>query len=345
MEALFLDVGFGTSNVILTGSGSAIVIDAGKQSRETLAALKKFSICRIDSLVISHWHADHMGGALGVMREYAGNIGKIWFPFDSAFQKTELWAEILRHEANGDILQEDIESLMIQSAGVREIWSSPAHQASLQIVSPCFMEVLRANAAADSNATSGILVLRVGGRCIVFGGDAVLSQWQDARRRLGQPIYADVVAIPHHAGVCWPTYFTPAQIESALDVLYSDVVRPKVAVISTGTRPGKHHPREDVVKALRRASSKILCTQMTHRCTSDLEAARALQQGSVVKSAGGRSSPLAVLTNSGHSNHVACAGSVFVDLAASGATVHQIVTHDAFLPLIPVSKKNRPLCQ
>jgi hypothetical protein len=44
MDVLLVDVGFGTCNVILIGSGEAIVIDAGERSKEVLAVLHHFSV-------------------------------------------------------------------------------------------------------------------------------------------------------------------------------------------------------------------------------------------------------------------------------------------------------------
>lgn len=344
MEVLFLDVGFGTSNLILTGSGSAIVIDVGKQFQQTRAALSQFSVSRIEHLILSHWHADHIGGGRAFLRAFSGRIGKIWFPFDDAFKRTTLWDEVVEQVRIGALSEENVKALQVDSPKVRPIWASAARGARLEIISPCFMEVMTGVAAGDPNATCGILVLRVGKRAVVFGGDALLSQWQSAKKRVGEVLEADVLAVPHHAGIIWPANLTPRQIEIALEVLYSQVVKPKVAIISTGTKPGVHHPRADVIRALKRAGAKVMCAQMTKRCTSNLEGSRTLQSQTVQRSALGRSSPLRLVTSSGASNHVACAGSVLVEITATGLTVHQLSSHDAFVRIVPTSAKAGPMC-
>lgn len=344
MEVLFLDVGFGTSNVILTGSSSAIVIDVARQFQQTQAALNQFAVTRIDHLILSHWHEDHLGGALAFLRAFRGRIGMVWFPFDERFKESKLWAELVDQVRTGALGQSDVRALMVDSFGVRTLWTSRPRQARLEIVSPCFMESLTGVAANDPNASCGILVLWVGDRAVVFGGDALLSQWQSARERVGDVIQAEALSVPHHAGVIWPSNLTAQQVDRALDVLYSQVVQPKVAIISTGTRPGNDHPRSDVIRALRRAGAKVLCTQMTRRCTSDLERTRLLQLQTVARSAPGRSSPVRSAKSSGASNHVACAGSVFLELATTGSTVHQLASHDTFLASVPCSAKRSPMC-
>jgi beta-lactamase superfamily II metal-dependent hydrolase len=317
MDVLLVDVGFGTCNVILTGSGEAIVIDAGERPKEVLAVLHYFSVRRIRHFIISHWHDDHVGGAPGVLRAYPERIGTIWFPSDARFKRTRFWKALVAESEAGRLQYNQIEALMVGGGGTRQIWGSGVYDADLTIVSPCFMEMNRGIAAGNPNATCGILILRVGGRYIVFAGDATLAQWQEVVKRVPVPIRAEALAVPHHAGIMWPDRWTPAQVQTALGKLYTKVVRPKIAVISAGTRPGTKHPREDVVAALRKAHAAVMCTQMTERCTSDLEGTRKLQTALPVV-APGRSSPKPTKTH-GKANHVACAGSIIVELLSRPA--------------------------
>ncbi len=344
MDIVFVDVGFGTCNLILAGSGEAIVIDAGERTKEPLAVLHHFGVSRIRHLIVSHWHEDHVGGATGLLRAYSNNINTIWFPGDDAFRKTEFWRALVDETRAGRIKDEQIKQLTLAGTAARQIWSSGVHDADLKLVSPCFMEASRGVAAGDSNATCGILVFRAGGRFVVFAGDATLAQWQEVQKRMTVPILAEVLAVPHHAGIMWPGHWSAAQIRTALDNLYARIVRPRVAIISAGTRPGEKHPREDVVGALARAKCTVMCTQMTGRCTSGLEAARKLQTSLPVP-APRRSSTTPLKTQSGKSNHVACAGSIVVEFLPTGATIHQLSAHQKFVNSLPNKQGALPLCR
>ena len=76
-ECWFLDVGQGTSNVILLGGGRAIVIDCGPRgSRETLAVLTRY-VDTIEALIISHNDADHDYNTPRIMKFAHGLAGTI----------------------------------------------------------------------------------------------------------------------------------------------------------------------------------------------------------------------------------------------------------------------------
>ena len=61
MEVYFVDIGKGTSNLILLGQSRTIVIDCGKNSGILLQLLKRFHVQEIDRLILSHNHDDHVG--------------------------------------------------------------------------------------------------------------------------------------------------------------------------------------------------------------------------------------------------------------------------------------------
>jgi competence protein ComEC len=344
METLFVDVGFGTCNVILTGSGEAIVLDTGKGSQVPIALLNQFSVKRISHLIISHWHDDHFRGVSGLVRAFSGKIKNVWFPFDPAFQDTEVWETLCGEVETGAMEKEQLQPLTIDGKKPRWLWYSLRFDADLSVISPCYMENLEGVEIEDSNATCGILVLRVGPRLIVFGGDAMLGQWQRLPKRVPTPLVAEVLAVPHHAGIIWPPHWSDANVQKALNLLYTKIVQPRVAIISAGTRPGDDHPRKNVIEALRAVKSDVMCTQMTARCTSDLETSRKMQ-ASLPLVAPGRSSRKLSLNKAKKSCHVACAGSVLVELKKTGATIHQMPSHQKFVNSIPNKIGDKPMCR
>lgn len=344
MDIVFVDVGFGANNIILTGSGEAIVIDAGERLGEPLKVLQKYGVKRISHLILSHWHDDHYGGATGLLQHFGRAVSKVWFPFDHKFQDTPFYGALCEAVNNGDLDLEDMQPLVLTEKAPRVIWSSSAFDGDLSLIAPSCFENMKGVASKKPNATSGILMLRRGTRAIVFAGDAELEQWQEVPNRIKTPIQADAFAVPHHAGIMWKHHWKVPQIEKALETLYSKIVQPRVAIISTSTHPGEKHPREEVIKALSNAKASIMCTQMTHRCSDDLEKARSLRQSLPIV-VPGRSSSRPVKSGIPASpTNVACAGSVFVEMRDGGTTVHDITPHSAFVTKNAIGKVT-PLCK
>ncbi|WP_338773192.1 ComEC/Rec2 family competence protein [Nocardia vulneris] len=65
------DVGQGDGLALSTGDGSAVVIDVGPEPRHIRMCLNRLGIFRIDLLVLTHPHADHIGGLTGALEDRA----------------------------------------------------------------------------------------------------------------------------------------------------------------------------------------------------------------------------------------------------------------------------------
>ncbi|MGB3829802.1 MAG: ComEC/Rec2 family competence protein, partial [Ornithinimicrobium sp.] len=61
------DVGQGDAIVLSTGPGSAIVVDVGQEAEPIADCLQDLGITRVDAVVLSHFHRDHVGGLAGVL--------------------------------------------------------------------------------------------------------------------------------------------------------------------------------------------------------------------------------------------------------------------------------------
>ena len=75
LEATFLDVGQGDATLIKTPDGHTLLVDAGPRTdrfdagrRIVVPYLKRNQIDRLDGLVLTHAHADHIGGAASILR-------------------------------------------------------------------------------------------------------------------------------------------------------------------------------------------------------------------------------------------------------------------------------------
>ncbi|MCK9793164.1 ComEC/Rec2 family competence protein [Isoptericola sp. 4D.3] len=62
------DVGQGDSMAVRTGPASAIVVDVGPDGAAAGRCLDRLGVTTVDLLVLSHFHADHVGGLAAVLR-------------------------------------------------------------------------------------------------------------------------------------------------------------------------------------------------------------------------------------------------------------------------------------
>ena len=63
----FVDVGQGDAELIITPHGNTILIDGGEKGSGIIAYLAKVGIKKIDIMVATHPHSDHIGGLVEVL--------------------------------------------------------------------------------------------------------------------------------------------------------------------------------------------------------------------------------------------------------------------------------------
>ena len=70
-EFIFFDVGQGDASLIRTESGCVLIDTGTNLSEDTLAAsLEWLGVRRIDCLILTHAHEDHIGGADRILRDF-----------------------------------------------------------------------------------------------------------------------------------------------------------------------------------------------------------------------------------------------------------------------------------
>jgi competence protein ComEC len=348
VEVYFADVGQGTSNVVLLGGRRAVVIDCGgMQSLTVLKLLQFFGVDELTRLVISHNDADHVGAAVAILTAYQGRIGRVFFLQDHKLQQTEFWARVNEQIQAGRLRADQLQRLE-RKQRPEVLFRDAGTGGEILILAPTFVQNLHALGRRDANATSGIVLLRVGARKVVFAGDSTISQWRQVRAAAGRPVHCDALATSHHGGTIWRPR-SPGEADSAyaarvaadLDWLYSDAVRPDYAVISVGSRNQHRHPDPKVMQALLRAGVLPVCTQITPGCANDLESLRPGVLIPLHPPVPGRSSPSRqITTKAQRSKNVACAGTIVADITEDHFEIRRLAEHQAAVDHLP-----HPLCR
>jgi competence protein ComEC len=234
----FIDVGQADSALVVSGDAT-MLIDGGNVADSSLiyAFLKERGIARLDYIVGTHAHEDHIGGLAGALN-YA-EVGVAYCPvtdFDSkAFRD---FAKYLGEQGKSITVPKHGEKFKLGGAEV-------------QILGP----IKESN---EPNNTSVVLKITYGDTSFLFTGDAERAEEADILEA-GYDLSATVLKVGHHGGETSTTY--PFLRE----------IMPKYAVISCGANNQYGHPREDVLSRLRDADVTIYRTDLqgTITATSD----------------------------------------------------------------------------
>ncbi|MFI6097513.1 DNA internalization-related competence protein ComEC/Rec2 [Lentzea sp. NPDC051213] len=225
------DVGQGDALVLATDdSDRAVVVDTGPDPGAVDRCLKTLGIKRIPLVVLTHLHADHVGGLPAVLTGRA--VGAV--AVGPLKEPAWAWREVgVQARARGVRVLEP-------KAGERFAWPG----LEVEVMGP-----RRPPVAADTNTTVNdySLVLRAhtaAGRVLLTGdvelaGQAALLGERDLR--------AEVLKVPHHGS----RYSLPAFLKA---------VRPRVALVSVGTGNRYGHPSPHVIDELRAGGAVVLRT-------------------------------------------------------------------------------------
>jgi competence protein ComEC len=339
-ECWFLDVGQGTSNVVLLGDGRAIVIDCGpRYSKQTNQLLAQQYVHTIEMLIISHNDSDHDFNVSQILGQYRKATKRILFLQDRAATKNTMSRTfaVLKNADYGDFPSP--ERLETKVGTTEELLSQGG--VTLSVLYPDFITNLEAQTARRPNQASAILRLSCGGRRVVFSGDATIEAWEWLAHKLPEaiPLRCDIVTIPHHGGALSDSGTDEAAQQHRL---YTDLIRPQFGIVSVGTLNPYGHPNASTIGALLDAGVTVLCTQMTRKCCGDLEAIRSSRGTLPVPS---RSTETPSTRHTRKSKHVACFGSIVVEVSKRHLKISNLNRHVQAMEAFSKFESFRPLCR
>lgn len=235
----YIDVGQGDSILIQQGSQNMLIDTGTNDSTNTLMSyLQKQGIKKIDYLVLTHPHEDHIGGADAVIKGF--DIGTVYMPKITTTTKTF----------------KDVVAAM-QQKNLKATEPQPGSTFKLGEANCEFQGPISSN-KEDLNTYSIVLKLTFGSNKFLFTGDAQTSNEQ-AMASEGYDMTADVLKVGHHGS------------HTSTSQAFLDKVNPKYAVISCGKGNDYGHPHKEVIQRLQAKNIPVYRTDEcgTVICTSD----------------------------------------------------------------------------
>lgn len=223
----FLDVGQGDSIFIELTDGKSMLIDASTaEYGEGIADyIKDNGYSKIDYLVATHPHADHIGGMQDVVEQL--EIGEIYMPKASSTTKT--YKNLLKAiKAKGN-------KINTAKAG-NTIYSDSS--LGIDILAP------NSDSYEEINDYSVVIKLVYGSKSFLFTGDAEkLSE-----NEITADVSANVLKVGHHGS------------STSSSDKFIKRVNPEYAVISCGEGNSYGHPHKETIKTLNKYDVEIFRT-------------------------------------------------------------------------------------
>ena len=216
----FIDVGQGDSSLLRTSSGTDILIDAGPESagETVLSFLTAEGITELDVIVISHNHADHLGGLVEVLQSPI-TVGQILYNGNDCTTLIcqDVWAEIGKRGMTPQAVD----------AGDSFTWGS----VTTAVLNP------QTTATGDENEDSIVMHVDFYEVDLLYTGD-IGSAAETTLLDSGALIPIELLKVAHHGS------------DASTSSEFLTAVTPQVAVISVGAENAYGHPGEETLNRL-----------------------------------------------------------------------------------------------
>ena len=234
----YIDVGQGDSIFIQLPNKETMLIDAGEayKSENVINYLNNLDIKRIDYVVGTHPHTDHIGGLESVINTF--DIGSIYMP--NAISTSKTYEDLLTTISN--------KGLKVKTAKSGVVVLNEDNL-KLEFIAP------NSDNYSNLNNYSAVLKLTYLDNTFLFMGDAeTLSEDE-----ITSDVKADVIKVGHHGS------------DSSSSVEFVKKVNPEYAIIMVGEGNSYNHPYQSIINRYLSMNAKVLRTDLDGNiiCDSD----------------------------------------------------------------------------
>jgi competence protein ComEC len=227
------DIGQGDSMVINLGNHRGIVIDVGPDPVAEDRCLKALGIKEIPLLILSHFHADHVAGLTGAIKNRA--VGQVWVSVNSA---------PLIESAKAQAALKGVEmikavrgmSARVGPLTIRVLWPT---------LSATSFEEMPGDGSQINN--SSIATLITSDAFSLFAGGDLEPPVQEILVKDVGPV--DIYKVCHHGS-------------RYQDLAFMSALHPRISIISVGAGNTYGHPAVQTLQALARLGSEVLRTDI-----------------------------------------------------------------------------------
>jgi len=224
----YINVGQGDS-ILIQQDGHNMLIDAGTNAVESAVVnyLKSKGITRLDYVIGTHPHEDHIGGLDKVIDNFT--VDKFIMP--KVTHTTQTFKDVIT---------------AAQNKGLKITVPTVGDKYSLGVAD---FTILAPNNSSYSNLNnySVVIKLKFGNRSFIFTGDAEsLSEGEILAKQLD--ITGDVLKLGHHGS------------KTSTTQSFLNKVNPKYAVVSCGKNNSYKHPHQETLNKLKAKNIKVYRT-------------------------------------------------------------------------------------